>query len=576
MVDKKEILIIGTFIFSIVILSMFFVLAAVAAPTGLIINQNVTPLYDEGNFTVNWTAGGVDQANFTIYIYADGVLYTTDTNDSISGYSFSNTTEANYTFTIGAVNETLDQLNSTNISMYIDTTAPSILVTNYTNATTKKNTDQLTLNINVTDALSGETGSQCLIDVNGTNQTVVVTGNWCNSSSINLTNLDDGYHIINIWVNDTVNNLGLNNSFFVLIDTTSPTASFGTNPINNYNSSSADVVFDLKCADGYSANDLVLYGNWTSSGWHANQTNASSVNNTFWNITVSGIVDGTYVWGVYCNDSAGNSNWSITNRTVTIDTTSPSASPACTPSTVETSETVTCTCGGSDSGSGINSGATSASSTPSTVNSGTFTYGCSVADYAGNTASASATYIVEGQSSSGSSSSGGATSTFSYSKTIPQTAQEFKDIKKIETSSFSGGGLRAKERVKIKFNDEEHFVGIRELTETSATIEIASDPVQVKLDVGEDAKVDFDEDGYYDIYVKLNKIISGKADITIEYLNEIIPEEKGSVETTGEDVTPREEIEKESEPGGKNYTWLWILIIVLVIVVGAGIKYKKK
>ncbi|MFH1918184.1 MAG: hypothetical protein ABIJ14_03745 [Nanoarchaeota archaeon] len=518
MVDKKEILIIGTFIFSIVILSMFFVLAAHTITTSsggnsFSVDEEINNLF---NITVNNTDAG----------------------------QLSNITSVNITLPSGASCVFVDGSNDSSVG-----SGGTIVADTF-------------MNVSNTLSWTNTTG-------------YVVNGSEWKYFWFNATCAVPGTFNITVTTTNVTNSYETNLSFEVN-DTTSPTASFGTNPINNYNSSSADVVFDLKCADGYSANDLVLYGNWTSSGWHANQTNASSVNNTFWNITVSGIADGTYVWGVYCNDSAGNSNWSITNRTVTIDTTSPSASPACTPSTVETSETVTCTCGGSDSGSGINSGATSASSTPSTVNSGTFTYGCSVADYAGNTASASATYIVEGQSSSGSSSSGGATSTFSYSKTIPQTAQEFKDIKKIETSSFSGGGLRAKERVKIKFNDEEHFVGIRELTETSATIEIASDPVQVKLDVGEDAKVDFDEDGYYDIYVKLNKIISGKADITIEYLNEIIPEEKGSVETTGEDVTPREEIEKESEPGGKNYTWLWILIIVLVIVVGAGIKYKKK
>jgi hypothetical protein len=47
------------------------------------------------------------------------------------------------------------------------------------------------------------------------------------------------------------------------------------------------------------------------------------VNNTIWSIAVNNIPEGTWRWGVYCNDSAGNEDWSDTNRTFTIDTTKP-------------------------------------------------------------------------------------------------------------------------------------------------------------------------------------------------------------------------------------------------------------
>jgi len=50
-------------------------------------------------------------------------------------------------------------------------------------------------------------------------------------------------HSVNITVNDTSN----------------PTASFGTNPATTLNSSAASVTFDMKCSDGYTANDAVLW-----------------------------------------------------------------------------------------------------------------------------------------------------------------------------------------------------------------------------------------------------------------------------------------------------------------------------
>ena len=107
-----------------------------------------------------------------------------------------------------------DQENSSILtSITIDRTAPAITLPVYTNATAKNNTDTLTLNISVVDALSGELGSVCLIDVNGTsNQSVAVSNGWCNSSAINLTGSTDGNHTLKIYVNDTVANLGLNNS----------------------------------------------------------------------------------------------------------------------------------------------------------------------------------------------------------------------------------------------------------------------------------------------------------------------------------------------------------------------------
>ena len=132
------------------------------------------------------------------------VLTTPNANTSATGYAWSNITEANYTFSIEAVNATGVGTNSTtNVSMYVDNTAPVITLPNYSNTTSKKNTDQLTLNISVADALSGETGSVCLIDVNETsNQTVTVDSGWCNSTAINLTGSTDGNHTLSIYVND--------------------------------------------------------------------------------------------------------------------------------------------------------------------------------------------------------------------------------------------------------------------------------------------------------------------------------------------------------------------------------------
>jgi len=82
------------------------------------------------------------------------------------------------------------------------------------------------------------------------------------------------------------------------------------------------------------------------------------------------------------------------------------------------------------------------------------------------------------------------------------------------------------------------------------------------------------EDNFYDVYVILNSISDGKADITIRSINEEIPEESDSpIETTGE-VTEKEEIIEES----KNIIPIVIGAIVLILILGivGFVIYKKR
>jgi len=356
----------------------------------------------------------------------------------------------------------------------------------------------------------------------------------------------------------------------ITIDNTAPNVTFSgiTNTVNNGNYSGT-MVINVSVSDATIGIDSVYFNITNSTGDQHNFTLASTPGGGYYNISVdtTGFTDGLFNVTVWANDTQLNNLNNTEKIQITIDNTAPTVAFTCTPTSVLVGDTVTCSCSGSDATAGVNS--TTYTASPSTANTGTYTQNCIVVDTAGNQATASASYTIE-LSGSGVSSSGGSgtTSTFTYSKTIPQTAQEFSEIKKIETSSFSGGGLKVKERVKIKINAEEHFVGVRSITETSAVIEIASDPVQVELDIGEDAKVDIDDDGYYDIYVKLNGIASGKADVTIEYLNEVIPEEGGAVETTGEDITPVEKEEASEISSTKSMAWLyWIIGIIIVLII---------
>lgn len=437
------------------ILSMNFVLGW-ANVSNLVINGNVTKDYDEGVFTINWTPAGDDAAgNFSVYIWMNGVMVsgTENANVSATNYTWSNTTEASYNFTIEAVNHTGFRANSSNISMYVDSTTPTVNVTGYTNATAKKNTHTLAINVSVADALSGLTGSWCTFDVNGTNQTVIVASGWCNTTSLSLSGLNDGNQTIDVYVNDTVNNVGTNLSFFVVM----------------------------------------------------------------------------------------------------VDTTVPANTFSCTPTTVWQDQVVTCSCSATDATSGVAS--TTYTVNPSTATAGTITTRCISLDNAGNWDNSTFTYDVnwKQQGIQGS-----------------KVSSPWTSTKVIDDAQFSEGytkSLGIDSRVRFQVANINHHVGVKAVTTDSATIEIASDPVQVILNVGEEAKVDVTGDGFYDVYVILNSISGGLADVTIRSIYEEITEEGGAVSTTGEVQNQTEEEIPGTETPAKKMKWWWIWIIVGVVVI---------
>lgn len=132
------------------------------------------------------------------------------------------------------------------------------------------------------------------------------------------TTLSDGSHNATFWVNSTAGNTGIGTVWFI-VDTTSPSSTFGNDPVDTFNSSTSSLTFELKCSDNIDLNTLQLWGNFSGT-WQNNQTNSSPINDTFWNVSVPGIADGYYMWGIFCNDTIGNSNWSSTNRTFTVGT----------------------------------------------------------------------------------------------------------------------------------------------------------------------------------------------------------------------------------------------------------------
>jgi len=488
----------------------------------------------------------------------------------------------NYSLNITAFNYTYGAINATNFSsnMTIDNTPPITAIytgatlTAYTNLTIKTATTQnLTLNISVSDATVGllnTSASYCFINANGTNQTIPLYNGFCNSSIIRLTDLSDGNHPIMIYVNDTIGNKRLNNTLYVQLDTTPPTiilAPYYTNATARKNTST--LTLNISVSDATSGltgsackinvDDGTNQTVGVSSGW-CNTTE----------IDMTGLTDNNYTINVYVNDT-GNLLKLNNSFVVWADTTVPSSVTAtCSPSTVQTGDTFPCTCTGTDAGSGINSTATTASSTSnsitSTSNTGTFTYNCTVTDYAGNFLSSTAVYSVT--LSGGSSGGGGSSTTTWITQIVTDTVFEQGYTTQLPTNN----------RVKVKVDSQDHYVGVLLISGTKATIQISSIPIQVTLSAGQNATADVNDDGFYDIYILLNGIVNNKADISIQKIHQAIPEGESSITTTGETSEGAgEETTTITEESGGSLLWLWIAIaLVIIIAIGWGIGKSKK
>src|SRR3989339_502485 len=508
-------------------------------------------------------------------------IYLVASNNSVTGYSFSNTTEANYTFIVEAINETGFGTNSSNISIYVDTTAPVITLPEYTNGTKKKNTESLILNISVTDATSGLTNGVCLIDVNGTNQSVSISDGWCNSSSIALTGLSDGNQTINVWVNDSTNNIGLNNSYVVQIDTTAPviTLPFYTNVTKKKNTESLILNISVTDATSGLTNGVCLIDvNGTnqsvsiSSGW----CNAS-------NIALTGLTDGNKTIKVWVNDSTNNIGLND-SYVVQIDTTAPvitlNLSSAVTDSLVLSYST-------SEGSCTVNRG--TISTADSTIveyrldceTSYSYTLNCT--DSNGNSATLTESFSTSSCSSGGGSSSSGSTSSPSY------WSNTFLN----ENVNFINGvtkELSLKNRMRVELNGADHYVGVMELTSTTAKISVNSVPQDAVFSIGESKKFDVDNNGFYDVLITLNSIINNKASVTAlpiyeKIVSEVVEEAEvvtpiPTTEVPEEKVVPEEivgptTLEKIITNLEEN-SLIYGILIGLIILALIGYSFRKK
>jgi hypothetical protein len=372
----------------------------------------------------------------------------------------------------------------------------------------------------------------------------------------------------------------------VTIDNTPPAVSTFYNTIDG-GSYKDSIVVNVSVTDAAIGIDSVYFNITNSAGTQVNFTKASNEGG-YYNITVNTSVftEGIYNITVFANDTLWNHLNSSETISVTFDNTNPAivlTSSSATrnilvlTATITDATTASGSCTIDREGASVTSG--SGTNVQTITESGlvcnsAYSYIVTCTDAAGNSAASASTSFttsVCASASVSSSSSSTTTWTMSYSPSEEQATEGYSRE------------LKAKERVKVDIYSDglsegtksTHSVGVKSISGDKVTIEIASDPIELELSVGEDADVDVNEDGYYDLYVRLDGIENNKADIFVQKVYTEIPEGEGAVETTGEIVTAEEDEVVEDE---KDAPWM-IIIIVLVILaaaIGGGVAWNKR
>jgi hypothetical protein len=139
------------------------------------------------------------------------------------------------------------------------------------------------------------------------------------------------------------------------------------------------------------------------------------------------------------------------------------------------------------------------------------------------------TFTIKGHtSSSGGNNNGGSSGTGTFSGGGGGSSSFWSITKDVADTDFVTGYtsiLSQRQQLSVHVSGETHHIGIVSLYKDHALINISSDPQQIMLYAGQDAKLDVNNDAYYDVYVKLNSIDQNvmTANLTIKNIYEKMP-----------------------------------------------------
>ena len=283
-------------------------------------------------FNVTDATSGVSGAtaaigNCTIYFNATlmaSILYSSAKGGCNTSFTVPGTfTPGNYTLGINVTDWANNNGTNTSyrIQIFSDTEAPTITVSAPANNTNQSSTS-LNVSWTATDNIDTSLGGLgCNITIGNTNTTTSATSGTLNSTLVTVSAGDNQFVNVSCWDDATNNNKSATYTF--TIDNTNPVVAFAAvTPSDASNRSINSIFVNITYNEtNYQSLTFYLYnsnGALNTARTHTNFTN-------FTNFT--GLADGTYLFSATVTDSSGN-NGTVSNRSVTLDTTSPVAAYA--------------------------------------------------------------------------------------------------------------------------------------------------------------------------------------------------------------------------------------------------------
>lgn len=587
--------------------------------------------------TVNCSADMINVANVTVYANASGgaAEYSTvlgsiaNTSGNASWAEYYNTTvdisslTVNSTYNVSCVFYNDTGVVGGNVSVSInsvtlDSVAPYVERVNveYDNATIGGiYVGSIVVNATANDTAFGAKipragGVWFNLTTNGIQRGFISASNMSDynyNATIPAGTYPDGNYTIVVYANDSVNNLNKTENFTIILDSNGPNVTL--NNISDYGNYSGTIKFNVTVAD-YVGVSSVFVNISNSSGGDGNHTllnttnfkhasnltgEAGRLNRTFnhYNFTLitntSAYPDGYYNFTVYTNDTTVAANLNNTNiYRIMIDNTAPSVT--LTRNSNSTATTLTADVSISDgAGSGASpcsvtrtggspvmngvSGATQTMYEEGLSCNTQYTYTVTCVDFAGNTASSSATsFSTEQCQGGGGGGSGSGGSGAATGKTYVLTDEQFEDgyTKELESNDKMEVTVASSSGASIK-----HSVKVSSVDANTVTIVVSSEPQSATLQVGDTRKFDVNGDDYYDIEVTLNSITAGKADITVMQISEEVTGASQAAED--EKQAAADEAAQDEPEEGASKTWVWIIVIVIILIlIGAGYGIKKR
>ncbi len=475
-------------------------------------------------------------------------------------------------------------LNFSRIDIYtalLSLQNPTLALVSPLNGTRIKGGVNFTCNAS-TDSSSAVLANITFLLYNGTvllyNETKNISGGG-NQTTFNYTFSQEKEYFWGCRASDNRSYTGVSQNFTVTYDATVPLITV----VSPENITYKDGLFNV------SLNENISWCGYSLD--HGSNVSMTRYNDTYFNATVTNISVGIHNVSFSCNDTAGNFN-ATSLRQFTINRTlpvvvliSPAGGYSANVGSLDFKYNVThsrnissCSLLVDDANVSTNTSVNTSSENnfSYTASAGSHTWNINCTDDLGNIGNASSRSFTLNAPSVGVSGGGGGGGSPVGGTTHVLTENELRG----GTSKQLAKDDRIKFFLIEKGKNVTHYINITNVTSSSASFVVYSLPQRFALALGEVKKLELTEDNYLDLYVRLNMVVQGKANVSVQVIHELIPNNETPLQEPPSSQQPREPEgnrtirafepegeDKGNEQGGRIWSILVLISLVILLAV---------